>query len=262
MTPTASTTPAADATTSSAQPPRLDHIRAISFDLDDTLWPFLPIILQAEQVLRDWLLAQAPGTVPLLTARPAVLRELREVVQLERPDLAHDLSGMRRESIRRLLVQVGENAGLAEQAFDIFFAERQRVRLYDDTLPALDWLAARFPLVAISNGNADVTRAGLGRYFRAAFSASTFGKAKPHADIFHAAAAAAGVAAHELLHVGDDAALDVAGAHAAGLSTTWVARPGADGELPTWRHTHGPAPHLTVAHLGELCEALRGHPAA
>ena len=107
MTPTASTTPAADATTSSAQPPRLDHIRAISFDLDDTLWPFLPVILQAEQVLRDWLLAQAPGTVPLLTARPAVLRELREVVQQERPDLAHDLSGMRRESIRRLLVQVG-----------------------------------------------------------------------------------------------------------------------------------------------------------
>ncbi len=262
MTPIAASLPATGPSANAAQPPRLDHIRAISFDLDDTLWPFLPIILQAEQVLRDWLLAQAPGTVPLLTARPAVLRELREVVQHERPDLAHDLSGMRRESIRRLLGQVDEDPALAKPAFDIFFAERQRVRLYDDTLPALDWLAARFPLVAISNGNADVTRAGLGRYFRAAFSASTFGKAKPHADIFHAAAAAAGVAAHEVLHVGDDAALDVAGAHAAGLSTAWVARVGDDGKAPAWRPAAGPAPHLTVAHLGELCEALRGHPAA
>lgn len=262
MTPaTASTTPF-DPTASSAHPPRLDHIRAISFDLDDTLWPFLPVILQAEQVLRDWLLAQAPGTAQVLAARPAALRELREVVQHERPDLAHDLSGMRRESIRRLLVQVDEDPALAEPAFDVFFAERQRVRLYDDTLPALEWLSARFPLVAISNGNADVARVGLQRYFRAAFSAVTFGKAKPHADIFHAAAAAAGVAAHAVLHVGDDAALDVAGAHAAGLSTAWVARVGDDGVLPTWRHTHGPAPHLTVAHLGELVEALQGHPAA
>jgi putative hydrolase of the HAD superfamily len=256
------TSPSPNSTADAAQPLRLDHVRAISFDLDDTLWPFLPVILQAERVLHDWLLAQAPGTAQVLTARPAALRELREQVQSERPDLAHDLSGMRRESIRRLLVQVDEDPQLAGQAFDVFFAERQRVRLYDDTLPALDWLSARFPLVAISNGNADVARAGLGRYFRAAFSASIFGKAKPHADIFHAAAAAAGVRADEVLHVGDDPALDVGGAHGAGMTTAWVARAGEDGELPIWRHGAGPSPHLTVSHLGALCDALRWHPAA
>jgi putative hydrolase of the HAD superfamily len=231
-------------------------VRAISFDLDDTLWPFLPVILQAERVLRDWLLVQAPRTAPAL-ASPGLLRELREAVQRERPELAHDLSGLRRESIRRLLLQVGEPPGLAEPAFDAFFAARQRVTLYDDALPALDWLAARYPLVAISNGNADVARAGLGRYFRAAFSASTFGKAKPHADIFHAAAAALGVPADAVLHVGDDPALDVAGAHAAGMQTAWVARAGDTGAAPDWRHDHGHPPHLTVSHLGALCEALQ-----
>lgn len=247
--------PACAARPAVLQPQR---VRAITFDLDDTLWPFLPVILKAERVLHDWLLAQAPRTVPALQARPSLLRELREAVQRDHPELAHDLSGLRRASIRRLLLQVGEDASLAEPAFDAFFAARQQVTLYDDALPALDWLAARYPLVAISNGNADVARAGLGRYFRAAFSASTFGKAKPHADIFHAAAAAVGVPADAVLHVGDDAALDVGGAHGAGMQTVWVARPGADGAATGWQEQHGPAPHLTVPHLGELCAALGG----
>jgi putative hydrolase of the HAD superfamily len=258
-TPTASTTTSPASAAATLAPHQRARIRAITLDLDDTLWPFLPVIRRAEQVLHDWLLAHAPRTAPVLAARPGLLRELREAVQRERPELAHDLSGMRLESIRRLLLQAGEGPALARPAFDAFFAERQRVVLYDDTLPALDWLAARFALVAVSNGNADVARAGLGRYFRAAFSASSYGKAKPHADIFHAAAAAAGVPAAAVLHVGDDPRLDVAGAHAAGMLTAWVARADADGSLPDWRQCgEGPPPHLTVPDLGALCTALQG----
>jgi phosphoglycolate phosphatase-like HAD superfamily hydrolase len=32
------------------------HIQAISFDLDDTLWPVAPTITGAEQDLLNWLL--------------------------------------------------------------------------------------------------------------------------------------------------------------------------------------------------------------
>lgn len=34
--------------------------KAILFDLDDTLWPIAPVILQAEQTLHAWLQAHAP----------------------------------------------------------------------------------------------------------------------------------------------------------------------------------------------------------
>ena len=43
-----------------------------------------------------------------------------------------------------LLTRAGEDPSLAEPAFEVFFAERQRVELYEDALPALERLASRF----------------------------------------------------------------------------------------------------------------------
>jgi FMN hydrolase / 5-amino-6-(5-phospho-D-ribitylamino)uracil phosphatase len=63
-----------------------------------------------------------------------------------------------------------------------------RVELYDDVRPALAFLAARFPTVALTNGNADVHRVGLGEFFVGSFSAQAFGVGKPDVRIFHAAA--------------------------------------------------------------------------
>jgi FMN phosphatase YigB (HAD superfamily) len=163
------------------------RIAAISLDLDDTLWPIWPTIERAERVLYEWLVREAPKTANLLVT-PGVLRELREATAKERSDLAHDLSALRRESIRTALSRAGEDPALADPAFEVFFAERQRVTLYDDALPALKWLSERYPLVAVSNGNADVHLAGVGRWFRTAFNAREFGSGKPHAPIFRAAA--------------------------------------------------------------------------
>ena len=36
--------------------------RALTLDLDDTLWPVWPAIERAEAVLHDWLKAHAPAT--------------------------------------------------------------------------------------------------------------------------------------------------------------------------------------------------------
>ena len=145
-------------------------------------------------MLHEWLVREAPRTASLLIT-PGVLRELREATEKERSDLAHDLSALRRESIRTALRRAGEDPALADPAFDAFFAERQRVTLYDDALPALKWLSERYPLVAISNGNADVHLTGVGHWFRSAFNARQFGSGKPHAPIFRAAAASVGLLA-------------------------------------------------------------------
>ncbi|MHA7601520.1 HAD family hydrolase [Alicycliphilus sp. T452] len=225
------------------------RIRAITIDLDDTLWPVWPAIARAEAVLASWLAAHAPATAALFGDAKA-LRAIRVQMNELRPDLRHDLSALRRESIRMALSQAGDDPQLAEPAFDFFFAERQRVDLFDDALAALDFLSARWPVVAVSNGNADVHRIGIGRYFRASLSATQLGVAKPDARIFHAGAQAAGVAPGQVLHVGDDALLDARGALDAGMQAAWLNTAGA-----AWPH-EGVPPHATVPSLSALCRLL------
>jgi HAD superfamily hydrolase (TIGR01549 family) len=224
------------------------RISAITLDLDDTLWPIWPTIERAEGVLQAWLLREAPKTASLLLT-PGILRELREATAKERSDLAHDLSALRRESIRTALKRAGEDPALADPAFEAFFEERQRVTLYEDALPALKWLSERYPLVAVSNGNADIHKTGVGRWFRTAFNARAFGSGKPHAPIFRAAAASVGLLPKDVLHVGDDAELDVVGGLNAGMQTAWLVRD----ERP-W--THDARPQLIVPNLHALCVAL------
>lgn len=221
------------------------QVRAITLDLDDTLWPIWPTIARAEQALAGWLAQHAPQTATLYADAETRLALRGEIVRT-RQDLGHDLSAIRREAIRLALVRAGEDGALADPAFEVFFAERNRVELYEDVLEALDFLAARFPLVAVSNGNADLARVGVARYFRAGLSASDFGVAKPDPRIFLAGAEAAGVPAAQVLHVGDDAELDVLGAHAAGMQTAWINR----GDH-AW--AHAVRPHASLTSLRDLC---------
>jgi FMN hydrolase / 5-amino-6-(5-phospho-D-ribitylamino)uracil phosphatase len=221
-------------------------IKAVSIDLDDTLWPIWPTIERAEKALHDWLVQHAPMTAALFSS-PGALREIRGEMTAARPDLKHDMSALRRESIRLALYRAGENPLLAGAAFDVFFAERQRVTLFEDALPALEFLARRFPVVALSNGNADLQRIGLGHYFRASVSAREFGVGKPDPRIFHAAAGAVDTRPEEMLHIGDDATLDALGALNAGMQAAWLNRSDA-----LWPHEQ--EPQLTLTHLGELTE--------
>jgi putative hydrolase of the HAD superfamily len=225
-------------------------LAALTLDLDDTLWPVWPAIQRAEGVLLDWLRTQAPATVAAHDTRS--LRAIRNAVAAEHPEWTHDLSAIRRESIRRALTAAGDDPALAEPAFEVFFAERQRVDLFADVLPALDRLAARWPIIALTNGNADVQRVpGLGRYFRAALTARDVGVGKPAPVMFARACALAGAAPAAVLHIGDDGAMDVDGALAAGCRAAWVCRP----ELPTPTAPQR-LPHHTVPDLLTLAAEL------
>lgn len=227
---------------------KLAKIRAISLDLDDTLWPIWPTIDRAEQVLHEWLSTNAPLTAAMFST-PQALREIRDAVGQQRPDLAHDMTALRRESIRVALCNAGDDPGLAEPAFELFFAERHNVTFFPDALPTLEFLAARYPLVSLSNGNAEPARMGLAPFFVASVSALEVGLAKPDPRIFHAAAGAAGVRPDEVLHVGDDALLDVLGARDSGMQAAWLNRAGAP-----WPHAE--SPELELASLTELRDAL------
>ena len=201
----------------------LHAVTAITLDLDDTLWPVRPALVAAEKVLAAWLRTHAPATAQGMP--PAAMLALRAEVAVEHPHWSHDLSAIRLETIRRALRRHGDDPVLAELAFEVFFEARHAVTLYDDVLPGLERLASRYRLVAVSNGNAEVHRVGLERFFSGSVSARLHGVAKPDPSIFRAACAAAGAAPDQVLHLGDDLDADVDGALAAGLHAGWICRP-------------------------------------
>jgi len=246
-------------------------IKAISLDLDDTLWPIWPVIARAERRLQDWLRPQAPQTADFLANEPK-RQALRQEVLADMPHIGHDLRTLRTELLRRALSTHQEDTQLVQAAYEVFMSERNRVELYEDARPALDFLQSRFPLVALSNGNADLNRVGLGHYFQAGLSAQTFGVGKPDGRFFHAAAEAVDVQPNEVLHIGDDAALDVVGALKAGMQAVWINRPGhpwplhedeqepADADAQPKTLKPQTQKHLTVSSLTELTRLWDGRP--
>ena len=225
----------------------MKHIQAISLDLDDTLWAIWPVIDRAEAVLHQHI----SETFPLIGQNHDAqdLRRLRNDVHQSRPDLSHDLTELRRVSFERLLSQYDYDPQASYDLVGRFLELRHDVTLYPDVVPALSALSKRFAVVAVSNGNADVSRLGIGSYFRGQISASAAGVKKPDRRIFHMACELLKTDPAHVLHVGDHPLEDVIGAQQAGLRAAWVNRNDDD-----W--THDEKPHAEVHDLAQLVEML------
>jgi 2-haloalkanoic acid dehalogenase type II len=202
--------------------------KAILFDLDDTLWPIAPVIAEAELTLHAWLAAHAPRVAAQWSVD--ALRAHRAQLAAAQPELLVDLGALRRASLQAAFAQAGEDAAHVEGAMAHFFAARNAVTPYDDVLPGLLKLRQHVQLGTISNGNADLEVIGLSHHFQVSLAAARFGALKPDPGIFRAACDALGVAPADAVYVGDDLALDVAGAQAAGMRAVWMNRHG--GALP------------------------------
>ena len=226
------------------------EIRTITLDLDDTLWEITPVIRRAEARLRDWLAARYPRIVDM--HQPEDIVELRARVVAEFQERSHDLTFIRRMVLARMGVAAGYTDDFVDQAFDVFDTERNTLELFPEVRPALESLASRYKLVAVTNGNARLERIGIDHLFHAVVSARTAGAAKPARPIFDAAVCAGGAAAHETLHVGDHPEFDVDGARAAGLVAVWLNRNGHE-----WPESLEP-PDRTISDLSELDEMLAG----
>ena len=228
----------------------MNNIRAISLDLDDTLWAVEPVIRRAEAELWQWL----SENYPRIGERHAApdIRVLRNRIVDDYPDKAHDFRFLRKRLLARLALDAGYSASIAEDAFEVFDAARNRVDLFPDVRPALARLSERYALVALTNGNASLDKIGIKEYFSGTVSAAETGVPKPSPKIFHAAATHLAVAPEEVLHVGDHPELDVAGAAEAGMRTAWINRTGA-----AWPDTLSP-PDATVECLEGLAGLLEG----
>lgn len=219
--------------------------KAILFDLDDTLWPIAPVILQAEQSLFQWLKDNAPRVSERFSIEH--LRQARLALLATQPEFHLDLGKLRRAGLVSAFEQAGEDIDKVEQAMIHFFAARNAVIPYDDVLPGLLRLKGRVLLGSVSNGNADLQAIGLAHHFAVSVAAHQAGCAKPDPAIFRAACAALGVAPHEAVYVGDDVLLDVKGAQQAGLRAVWLNRTGSTGHLE-----HAVVPDAICADFDEL----------
>jgi putative hydrolase of the HAD superfamily len=148
----------------------------------------------------------------------------------ERPEIAHDVTEVRRRSLALLLAEQGlgeEHAqALAAEALEVFLERRNRIEPYADSAPALWRLAARFHLVSITNGNSDPELTPLRGVFRHRVNAADTGASKPDPAVFERALTLAGCTPAQCLHVGDEPYLDVQAARRLGIAAVWVNRHG------------------------------------
>lgn len=226
------------------------RIRCLSIDLDNTLWDVKPALVAAEAELKAWLRRRCPAAMPHY--QPQITTAIREELVDRYPERAHDLSFLRLSVLEAILRRAGGPPELAEAAFQVFLAARNRVTLYADVLPALDRLAERYVLVALTDGNADLDVIGLNRHFDQYINAVSVGAAKPAAAMFEAVQCFAALPPSEILHIGDDPTKDVAGAHRFGMRSVWVNRTGASWTDPALR------PDAEVGDLTVLANGLLG----
>ncbi|GAB5451002.1 MAG: HAD family hydrolase [Halioglobus sp.] len=226
-------------------------IRVVTFDLDNTLWDVEPALLRAEEAQQNWLLQHRPGTVEHFDHDS--LFEFKKSVWKRHPELSHDVTNMRIQTLFELQVAAGYPEDQAREgariAFDAFLQERHKVELYEEALVVLEQLAGRYTLGALTNGNADIYKTDAAEYFDFAFLAEEIGASKPHPDMFEAAIARAGVNANEIAHVGDDPEHDVKGAKNVGMHTVWM-----NNRNKPWRGEH--TADIEIQSLTDLPAAL------
>jgi 2-haloalkanoic acid dehalogenase type II len=201
-------------------------IRAITLDLDDTLWPCEPTIQRAERLAHEWLAGRAPEIIaPWSMER---LRERRMAIHAARPELRYDFVAIRRLVLQEVFRDSGANdaqsAEIIEGTLDVYMTARNEVELYPEVLACLERLSQRYRIASLSNGNACLVQIGLDHLFHAMISAHAHRSGKPDPALFHIACRELGCAPEETVHLGDDIELDIRGARAAGLHTVWMNR--------------------------------------
>lgn len=198
-------------------------IQLVTFDLDNTLWETESVVANAERILAEWLSRHAPEYTAARDkdARKALLTEVLE----GDPELRHRVTPLRIAVLELGLRKAGYPADdarrLALAGFEVFIDARHRLEYFPHTELVLELLSRQYQLACISNGNADVRRLGLDRYFSIIISADEVGLSKPHPAPFVTALERAGVEPQQAVHIGDHPGDDIQGALDVGMHTLW-----------------------------------------
>jgi putative hydrolase of the HAD superfamily len=219
-------------------------IRAVFFDIDDTLVDFTSAARQA--------LAQVLGQGVDMQLWEAVSRPHWQRFHLGEVEFTQMRVERTLDFLRTLGRDVGETDAAEIEHLRMNLIEGS-YRAFDDVLPCLESLAGRrLTLGVISNNDAahqlrKLTTTGLRHSFHTLVFSADVGSAKPDAAIFRIACERAGVRPDEAMHVGDMLDADALGAHRAGLRGVWLDRASSD---------TGHESVTTINELGEVADLL------
>lgn len=203
-------------------------IRAVVFDLDGTL---LDHRTSARTGLARWV---AGFGLPMSdeVERAWFAAEEKHFGEWRRGEIGH--TEQRRRRMRSFLPELGRPVGTdqeLEEAFEGYLAAYRTAWVgFPDIDEAVDAVLARgYVPGVLTNGTrvlqeAKLAHLGLLDRIGPVVCAAELGVAKPHRDAFRAACAAVGTPPEQVLYVGDEHAVDVVGARAAGLQAVLVDR--------------------------------------
>ncbi|MCY7294651.1 HAD-IA family hydrolase [Alteromonas sp. a30] len=199
-------------------------IKAITFDLDDTLYDNHPFIQLAEREQFQFMHQHFPTSQSIEKHQ---WHQLRQDVISESPSYAGDMIKLRRAVLRKGLALSGlvgdELNDAVERVYQHFYHHRSNFEVRSEVVQVLEALAERYPLVAITNGNVDLSRVGIEPYFSLALHASAEQPRKPSPFMFESAKSHLNLPSNEILHVGDNLKKDVWAALNCGFRAGWYA---------------------------------------
>lgn len=145
----------------------LGPISALTFDLDDTLYDNRPVIDRTMQESLTFVRNYHPA---LSQFDAHALNQLRQTLLSSEPEIYHDVTVWRHRALelgmRNAGLSAAEAKAGADAAMENFAHWRSRVDVPQETHDTLAKLAQKWPLVAITNGNAQPELFGLNDYFR------------------------------------------------------------------------------------------------
>lgn len=248
---------------------RFASVRAIYFDLDDTLCAYWDA---AKAGLLAAFRAHETGTDPqeLAAHWAEAFREFSPLVKNGQWYAQYLKSGepTRRELMRLTLARVGiEDEDLIRQVSDRYAAERDALlSLFPDVVATLKALRGKYKLGLITNGPADVQRQeietlGIGEYFDHIFIEGEVGEGKPLPSVMRRAEQAVGYEPQEILFVGNSYGHDIRPAIEARWRTVWIRRdsdvaPSSKSGKPEERPEGAPTPDAEIGNLADLLDLL------
>ena len=197
-------------------------IELITFDLDDTLWDNMPTIRKAEIDTRKWI-EDKVGRIEWGDFDDFL--NLREELIIEDKSIAWDISKLRKEIFRKKLINVEPESyrnELVDKAFEMFIQKRHEVEFYDGVEESIEQLSQKYSLGILTNGNADVFKFKIGKFFDFSISSLEAKDSKPNRSHFDQALNKINSSNYsDMLHIGDHQINDVFGAFNLGIEALW-----------------------------------------
>lgn len=198
-----------------------NNFEVLSFDLDDTLYQNEDVIIRAEQAQFDAVCHLVPEARDVGITK---WQKLKWQVAKSMPDVRHDVSEWRFQVIKQGLADFGiTDEQAVQQIYQVFYVARSNFTVPAETFSVLTQLKTKFKLIAVTNGNVDINRVGLGPYFDAYYRAGEHNcRMKPYPDMLLKAVNDLSLSCpSKILHIGDNIKADVKSAQYAGVASIW-----------------------------------------